>query len=162
MGSLSNYSDMKTNYLLPNKLKRVGWMLLIPSILFGLFITVYDMSYGFFDFRVPALFIDEIFGKKQLFGIIENNLTNEIVGSLIIISSMLVAFSKEKVEDEFIAKLRMDSLAWAVYFNQAILLFSMLFIYDMAFLWVMIFNMFTLLWFFIIRFNWLKNKINKL
>lgn len=153
---------MKTNYLLSNKLKRVGWILLIPSTLFGLFITIYDMNYGFFDFRVPALFIDEIFGKKQLFGVIENNLMNEVVGCLVIISSMMVAFSKEKVEDEFIAKLRMDSLAWAVYFNQAVLLFSMLFIYDMAFLWVMIFNMFTLLWFFIIRFNWLKNKINKL
>jgi hypothetical protein len=153
---------MKTNYLLPNNLKSFGWILLIPSTLLGLLITIYDMNYGFFDFRVPALFIDEILGKKQLFGIIENNLLNEIVGIIIIISSMMVAFSKEKVEDEFIAKLRMDSLAWAVYFNQAVLLFSMCFIYDMAFLWVMIFNMFTLLWFFIIRFNWLKNKLNKL
>lgn len=162
MDAIQNCLDMKSNYLLPNKLKRVGWIILIPSTLFGLFITIYDMNYGFFDFRVPALFIDEIFGKKQLFGIIENNLTNEIVGCLVIASSMMVAFSKEKVEDEFIAKLRMDSLAWAVYFNQAVLLFSMLFIYDMAFLWVMIFNMFTLLWFFIIRFNWLKNKLNKL
>jgi len=153
---------MKSNYLLPNNLKIVGWILLIPSSLLGLFITIYDMNYAFLDFRVPALFIDEIFGKKQLFGIIENNLNNEVVGCLVIVSSMMVAFSKEKVEDEFIAKLRMDSLAWAVYFNQAVLLFSMLFIYDMAFLWVMIFNMFTLLWFFIIRFTWLKNKINKL
>lgn len=153
---------MKTNYLLPNSLKRLGWFLLLPSSIFGLLITIYDMNFSFLDFRVPALFIDEIFGKKRLLGIIEQNLTNEIVGCIVIISSIMVAFSKEKVEDEFIAKLRMDSLAWAVYFNQAILLLSMLFIYDMAFLWVMIFNMFTLLWFFIIRFNWLKNKINKL
>ena len=162
MNPISNCLDMKSNYLLPNNLKRVGWIILIPSTLFGLFITVYDMNYGFFDFKVPSLFINEIFGKKQWFGVTEHNLMNEIVGCLVIISSMMVAFSKEKVEDEFIAKLRMDSLAWAVYFNQAVLLFSMLFIYDMAFLWVMIFNMFTLIWFFIIRFTWLKNKINKL
>lgn len=153
---------MKSHYLLPNKFKRIGWNLLIPFSLFGLIMTIYDMNFSFFDLRVPALFIDEIFAKKQLFGIIENNLTNEIVGCFVIISSIMVAFSKEKVEDEFIAKLRLDSLVWAVYFNQTVLLFSMLFIYDMAFLWVMIFNMFTLLWFFIIRFNWLKNKINKL
>lgn len=153
---------MNSNYLLPNNLKKIGWFLLIPSSSFGLIITIYDMNFTFLDFRVPALFINEIFGKKQLLGIIEQNLTNEIVGCIVIISSIMVAFSKEKVEDEFIAKLRLDSLAWAVFFNQGVLLFSMLFIYDMAFLWVMIFNMFTLLWFFIIRFNWLKNKINKL
>ena len=90
-----------------------------------------------------------------------NNVLNEIVGVLMLVSSILVAFSKERVEDEYIAKLRLESLVWAVYVNYAILLVSFLFIFDMSFLWVMIFNMFTILWFFIIRFSWLKSKLKQ-
>lgn len=153
---------MNANYLLPHRLKAVGWILLIPSTITGLLITIFDFNPSIFDLKVPALFIQELLGKKRWLGIIENNMLNELVGILIILSSIFVAFSKEKIEDEFITKIRLDSLAWAVYFNQAILLVSMLFIYDLSFLWVMIFNMFTLLWFFIIRFTWLKRKLKKL
>jgi len=77
------------------------------------------------------------------------------------LSSLLVAFSKEESEDEYISKIRLESLVWAVYFNYAILLISSLFIFDFAFLWVMIFNMFTILLFFIIRFNWQIYKLKK-
>ena len=69
--------------------------------------------------------------------------------------------SKEKIEDEYIAKTRLESLVWATYLNYCILLLALLFVYDMAFFWVMIFNMFTLLLFFIVRFNYLIFKLNK-
>ncbi len=80
---------------------------------------------------------------------------------MIIISSLLVAFSEEKSEDEYISKIRLESLVWAVYFNFAILLLSFLFVYGLYFLWVMIFNMFTVLLFFIVRFNWQISKLKK-
>ena len=92
---------------------------------------------------------------------VANNILNEILGVLIIISTFLVAFSKEKSEDEYISKIRFESLAWAVYFNYAILILTILFIYDFAFLWVMVFNMFTVLLFFIVRFNWQISKLKK-
>ena len=92
---------------------------------------------------------------------VNNNILNEIFGILIIISSLFVAFSKEKSEDEYISKIRLESLVWAVYFNYGILLFSILFVFDFSFLWVMIFNMFTVLLFFIIRFNWQISKLKK-
>jgi hypothetical protein len=53
-------------------------------------------------------------------------------------------------------------LAWAVYFNYAILILTFLFIYDFAFLWVMVFNMFTVLLFFIVRFNWQIFKLKRI
>lgn len=145
---------MKINYLFPYQFKRIGWYLLIPSSLIGLAAVVYDYQPDFLNFNVPALFIDDFFKEAQLYGMISNNILNEILGVLIIVSSLFVAFSKEKQEDEYISKIRLESLVWAVYFNYGILLFSFLFIYDFSFLWVMIFNMFTILLFFIIRFNW--------
>jgi len=47
-------------------------------------------------------------------------------------------------------------------FKLAILIVAMLFIYGMAFFWVLVFNIFTILIFFIIRFNWIIRKSRKL
>ena len=152
---------MKLNYLFPNKYKKIGWLILIPSAIIGLITLILDFESNYLDFNVPAIFIDEFFGDKHFIGIVNNNVLNEILGTLIILSSLLVAFSKEKSEDEYISKIRLESLVCAVYLNYAILLISFLFIFDLSFLWVMIFNMFTILLFFIIRFNWQISKLKK-
>lgn len=152
---------MKLNYLFPHRFKRIGTLILIPFMLLGWYVVNYDIEPEMFDFNVPAIFVDEIMGEKFVFGMTENNILNEIVGVVLIISFLMVAFSKEKQEDELIAKIRLDSLVWATYVNYAVLLFSMLFIYGMSFFWVMIFNMFTILLFFIVRFNWQVKKLNK-
>lgn len=150
---------MKTNYLLPNKFKKIGWIIFIPSAIIGLATLIFEYEPAFLNFNVPAIFIDELFGKIQLFGMVENNILNEILGILVIISSLLVAFSKEKIEDEYISKIRLESLVWAVYINYGILLVAFLFIFDFSFFWVMVANMFTVLLFFIIKFNWQISKL---
>lgn len=153
---------MKLNFLFPSKFKRIGWFTLIPSAIIGLSTLIYEYEPSFLDFNVPAIFVDELFSvNKKTFRMVTNNILNEILGVLIIISTFFVAFSKEKSEDEYISKIRFDSLAWAVYFNYAILILTVLFIYDFAFLWVMVFNMFTVLLFFIVRFNWQISKLKK-
>lgn len=152
---------MKTNYLFPNKFKIYGWIILIPAAIVGVLSLIYEIQLSALEFEVPALFIDEFMGEKSFVGTVVNNIFNEIIGVLIILSSILVAFSKEKNEDEYISKIRLDSLVWAVYVNYVILLFALLFIYDYSFMFVMIFNMFTILIFFIIRFYWQLNKLKK-
>ena len=153
---------MKLNFLFPNKFKRIGWLTLIPSVIIGLLTLIYEYEPSFLDFNVPAIFVDELFSvNRKTFRMVTNNILNEILGVLIIISTFLVAFSKEKSEDEYISKIRFESLAWAVYFNYSILILTLLFIYDFAFLWVMVFNMFTVLLFFIVRFNWQISKLKK-
>lgn len=146
---------MKSNYLFPYKYKKIGWMVLVPSAIFGLIALIIDYQPIFLDWSVPAFFVDEILGEKRVFSITNNNLLNEILGILCIVSLLLVAFSKEKYEDEFIAKIRLDSLVWATYVNYAILLIALITVYGLSFFWVMELNMFTILIFFIIRFNWL-------
>ena len=152
---------MKLNYLFPNKYKKVGWLILVPSAIIGLITLILEFEPSYLDFNVPAIFVDNLFGDNHFIGIVENNVLNEILSVLVILSSLLVAFSKEKLEDEYISKIRLESLVWAVYLNYAILLISFLFIFDLSFLWVMIFNMFTILLFFIIRFNWQISKLKK-
>ena len=153
---------MKLNYLFPNKYKKIGWLIFIPSAIIGLATLIFEFEPNSLDFNMPAIFVDELFSvNKKTFRMVTNNILNEILGVLIVISTFLVAFSKEKSEDEYISKIRFESLAWAVYFNYAILILTFLFIYDFAFLWVMVFNMFTVLLFFIVRFNWQFSKLKK-
>ena len=140
---------MKLNYLFPSKYKKIGWMIFYPTLIFGLITVIFDFEPEFLDVKVFGIFINEIIGEKKFLGIINNNILNEILGLLMIIGSILVAFSKEVDEDEFISKIRLESLVWATYVNYGILFLAFVFVYDLSFLWVMIFNMFTILIFFI-------------
>ncbi|MBJ6367074.1 hypothetical protein [Snuella sedimenti] len=136
---------MKTNFLLPYKYKKYGGILFILGIIFGIILQITDSDQEIFDFD----FITD-FGY---------NFLDEVISILIILGGLILGFSKEKIEDEFIYKLRKDSLVWAIIFNYTILLFAIVFFYDGNFFSVMIYNMFTPLIFFIIRFNFLKLKL---
>jgi hypothetical protein len=149
---------MKTNYLFPNQFKKIGWLLFIPGIIIGLSILIYQSELSFFDIKVFSIVNQKIFEGTTFFSTLKNNILDEIAGILLIIGALLIAFSKEKSEDEFIAKIRLESLVWATYINYAILILAIIIVYDMTFLWVLIFNMFTLLIFFVIRFNWALSK----
>ena len=150
-----NLIVMKTNYLFPNQFQRLGWFLFIPGILLGIvFLITGADDITFFNFKVLSIAKLPIFGETVFFSISENNILDEIIGMLIITGGLLIAFSKEKSEDEFISKIRLESLVWATYINYAILIITIIFIYDLIFFWVLVFNMFTVLIFFIIRFKW--------
>ena len=152
---------MKTKLLLPNKFKTPGWIMLIPTTLFGLYIIFSGFEFDFLDAKVFTLYSNEILGESVTMGFVKTNLTLTVTGLLFIISAFFVAFSREKREDEFIARIRLESLLWATYINYGILLFCFLFFYDFGFFYVMIFNMFTILVIFIIRFQYLLHRAKK-
>ena len=152
---------MKTKLLLPHKFKKPGWILLIPTTLFGLYIIFSDFEFDFLNARVFTLYSNEILGESVTMGFVKTNLTLTVTGIIFIISAFFVAFSREKTEDEFIARIRLESLLWATYINYGILLFCFLFFYDFGFFYVMIFNMFTILLIFIIRFQYLLYRAKK-
>ncbi len=153
---------MKTKLLLPNHFKKPGWIILIPSALLGLFIIISDYEFKFLDMKVFTIYSGSgVFQDSVLFGMIKANLTGTLVGVLFLIGAIFVAFSKEKSEDEFIAKVRLESLLWATYINYGVLIFCFLFFYEFEFLYVMIFNMFTILIFFIIRFYYILYRAKK-
>ena len=94
-------------------------------------------------------------GNHHNFSFVETNVTNTIVGMLFLIGALMVSFSKERREDEFIANLRLSSLLWSVWVNYALLLVAFVLVYGLAFFSVMVYNMFTILIIFIIRFNYI-------
>ena len=153
---------MLKQMLLPNRFKLVGWILLVPSAILGFMLMLSDLESTLkINSKVFALYNDEIMGSGRHTGIISTDITNTLVGVFFILGAMMVGFSKEKKEDEYVANLRLSSLMWAVWVNYVLLLLSFIFIYGMGFFHVMIYNMFTVLIIFIGRFNiiLLKNKM---
>ncbi|MBT8218480.1 MAG: hypothetical protein KJP00_01560 [Bacteroidia bacterium] len=152
---------MNTNYLFPHRYRRLGWTMFLPGLVLGILYLFWDIEIPIPEISVFAIVSDEIFHDQKWFQIVETDIYNEILGVLLIIGGILVAFSKEKEEDERIRQIRLESLMWATYVNFAVLLVAMIFVHEMAFLQVMVANMFTILIFFIIRFRWFLNQSNK-
>ena len=152
---------MKIQYLLPNKFKKIGWLIFIPVSLLGILWLIFEPLLDLLEFNVFALVSGGILNDTYVFQVIENNILDEFIGVLFIISSIFIAFSKEKTEDEFIAMIRLESLVWATYINYGVLILALIFVYDIPFFWVLVFNMFTTLIFFIIRYNWALNNSKK-
>ena len=152
---------MATKLLLSHRYKKIGWLILIPAAILGL-ISVYEgFNRNWFQTKVFAIANDNSTLDSQYFNFALTNITNTVFGVLFIIGAMLVSFSKEKNEDEFIANVRLSSLLWAVCVNYILLLICFVFVYGMPFLSVMLYNMFTVLIIFIIRFNYLLYKNSK-
>jgi hypothetical protein len=155
---------MKTNYLFPNRFKKIGWFLFVPGVILGFLYLFFEPDIKFLNINVLSIAEKSIFSDADFFSISKNNVLDEIASILLIVGAIFISFSKEKIEDEFIAKIRLESLVWATYINYSVLLFVIIFVYDLTFLWVLVFNMFTLLVFFLIRFNWAlyksKNQIS--
>ena len=149
---------MTKKLLLPHWCKRIGWFVLIPATILGTILTVNGNSTNGLHTKVFALFSDRPFEQSHTLSIIDTDITYTIVGVLFIIGALLVGFSKEKQEDEFIAELRLSSLLWAVWVNYGLLLLAFLFIYGLSFLSVTVYNMFTVLIIFIVRFNYILYK----
>lgn len=71
---------------------------------------------------------------------------------LMAVGLFIAAFSKEKIEDEQISLLRLDSLQWAVYVNYLFLIISLVFSTDTEH--ILFLNLLIPLVFFIVRFRW--------
>ncbi len=152
---------MSNKLLLPNKLKTIGWIILIPATVVGIVLTIIGFETNWINAKVFAFFTDEFFGGTRFFTFIKTDITNTITGVLFITGAVLVGFSSEKKEDEYIANIRLSSLLWAVWVSYLLLLLAFLFVYGTAFLTVMIYNMFTVLIIFIVRFNYILYKNSK-
>lgn len=153
---------MNQSFLFPAKWRLFGWLLFAPS-----FLTAIVLRFINFDFdksltsKVFAVVDDGLMSDTTYFSIIENPIADELLLVLIIIGGLLAGFSKLRNEDELISKIRYESLVWAVYFNFAVMLFATIFIYGTFYFDVLIANVFTLLFFFIVRFHLMIYRLNK-
>ena len=151
------------NYLFDHKYKKVsGWVfyITIPIAMYFLFTDQFD---HLLRIKVFSLFPSETIvttpGTENVIGArgftwIENGFLDEIFTFIIIVSGIVNSFSREKVEDELISKIRMESLVLSLYINYGLLILSNFFIYELSYFYVMVFHLFTILLFFNLIFKY--------
>ncbi len=137
---------MKTNrYLLPHAFKKVGWLLFIPLVLyFAWEIDALDWLFRIWD-------SDNSWANPMPVRIYNYLYTILPVGFSIAL--LMIGFSREKVEDEYIMKLRGDSLISAVIASYIIVVIGSLLFYGFKYFGFMACNMFTVLVLYVAIFN---------
>jgi cell division protein FtsW (lipid II flippase) len=130
---------MKPQILLPYWCRYLGWGLVIAHIP----ISVIGRKNGMVNpFDNPTANTG-LFAGEHLFFICTTLLMS--------LGLFLVAFASEKIEDEQIKHIRLNSLRWAIYINYLILIISLVFINDTGHLLEL--NLWVPLFFFIIFFQ---------
>ncbi len=150
---------MKSRFLLPHTFKPLGWVLFLIGLVLGVFLLINNFDYFDWEVKVfPLLGDSGLFSSNPSLTWSTNNIADEIASILLIIGGVLVVFSRTKDEDEYISKIRMESLIWATYVNYFVLLLAVLLVFDFSFFTVLVINMFTVLFFFIFRFHYVLYK----
>jgi hypothetical protein len=143
---------MRANYLFPFNTRYFGIGMILIHIPIKL---LWDQFYpnGFDQHMSSSDKTGFLFSAQHLF----------FIGTslMVLVGLFLVAFSRERVEDEQITQLRLDSLRWAIYLNYAILLFSLIFTQGSESNHILFLNMWLPLLFFILRFRWVIYRLNR-
>ncbi|MCK0204222.1 hypothetical protein [Ornithobacterium rhinotracheale] len=148
---------MKTKFLIPRNFKWLG----LALVLIGIALWTYSTFKPNFGIETKVFAFWGYFEEDKIFDFSSRDILYTLVNVLWIVGGLMIAFAREKVEDEFIEKLRLESFQWAFLVNYLILLVLFIFVYGFAFINVLIFSIYTVLILFILRFHYLLFKQKK-
>ena len=143
--------------LFPNHFKMIGWFIFLPSLILGLISLSGVMT---FEVSLPVIYNSGVFSDENqgFFKTAEIDFFPNLFGILTIIGGILVGFSKEKIEDEYISSLRLKSVFWSLIVSYSIVSILFITVFGSLFLTVMILIMFLPLVLYVFRFNYLLLK----
>lgn len=72
---------------------------------------------------------------------VRNNFGEEITGFLVVTGLFMIAFAREKIENEQIGLIRLRAFFYSFYLNFIFLIFALLFTFGFAFIYMLMFNM---------------------
>lgn len=147
---------MKNTFLFPAKWKKFGYLLFLSGLALGIHYLIFNFSPDLLNFSIPLW--NDI---EKILEFQPNNLYDELLSLLIISGGLITGFSKEKIEDEMIQRIRLNSLVWAVLVNYLILIALIVLLYDFLFFDVMTIHLFSLLILFVIKYKWEISKMSK-
>ena len=133
------------NYLFDNKYKKISGLVFYLTSIIGLYLLITDKIFDLFTLNVYSLFSESISDLTYGGGWIENGLGDEIFTTIIIISGLINSFSKEKIEDELISKIRLESLTMSLIISYSLVIISTILIYNLSYMYVLVFNLFFIL-----------------
>ena len=107
--------------------------------LLGILRFYFDFKPGMLDQKVYAVY--SVYLKTRTMKVESNQLIEEIVGLLVILGLFMIAFAREKNESPQISSIRLKAFFISFYINTAFLIFSILFTFGLAFIYMTILNL---------------------
>lgn len=149
---------MKSFVFLPNVYKKLGWALIFFAFLLWLCGEVLDIDTDMLEMWIPSIYstdgvADE--DKQGWFAFMKHDMAYTLFSALFILGGLILLFAREKVEDEFIHSVRYSAMGWALSLNYIFLLIAFLGVYGPAFINVVIYNVYSVLLIYLIRFHYL-------
>ncbi|MDB5126360.1 hypothetical protein [Mucilaginibacter sp.] len=138
---------MKSRFLFPHYYRRIGYFCFIAVVLLGII----------FKIMHPNGFAQELHHDPQP----GMKLSHDAIALLVLFGLIFIAFSKEKIEDEHISLIRLESLQWAVYLNYFMLAICVVLTNINELIHVILTAVWAPLIFFIIRFRWMIFRLNR-
>jgi hypothetical protein len=134
------------SYLFSNNFKKPSGIIFYLSILIGFYLLITERLHEMFVVNVFSIFSYEWFGSERTgFGWIENGLGDEFFTLLIIVSGLINSFSKEKIEDELISKIRLESLTLSLFISFGLIILSTFLVFNINYMYVLVFNLFLII-----------------
>jgi hypothetical protein len=129
--------------LLPFNFKRAGYLLAILGLLSSYVRFGLGIKPDFLEIKIFAIY-SSIF-KSVWLSIVNNNISEEICALLFLSGLLMIAFSREKNEQDGYDAIRTRSIFLSVYLSYLLLFLSIIFVYGIGFLTILSINMFSLL-----------------
>jgi hypothetical protein len=146
---------MRSRFLLPHSWRMAGIVIFLIGLAF--FIADQWLNVQLFTWHNLRSFETQSISGPS----VDENFADEIKMLLILSGLLIIAFTKERTEDEYIAQQRLDSLQWAMYVNYAVFAVCVLIVYGMDFFSITIYNVYTPLIIFVVRFRWMMYRASK-
>ncbi len=158
---------MNRNFLLPNKWKKWGYILLICHIIAGIYFSINWESLENFGVQHPVWSMDRHVFKDMMNGLIHMSITSHITilhenavfaihEISLYLALLIIFFSAGKAEDEFKSKIRLDAMAWAVIVNYGFLILATIGIWGGLFIPIYFASQFLILFIALARFGYLS------
>jgi hypothetical protein len=135
---------MKTMRLLPTSWKWPGAILSVIGLALGFAAELGEFSFSWLKFTVRE--------KSTFYATAEEDFTNEVALTLTVAGLLMLAFTRERDEDERVRLIRLEAFQWSILVNFIIILIGNWALYGGNFFWLMTFNLFTPLVVFLLRF----------
>lgn len=136
----NNNQHFLVDLLFPKYFRWIGGVLAFLGALLTYLRFILHFDPKILECKVFAIY--SAYFKTRYFAVIENNITEELCGVLLLSGLFLIAFSKGKIEKPAYMEIRFRALAWSIIASTVIVLLSFIFIYGTGFIGVLVLNIF--------------------
>ena len=134
----------------------MGFLFFTGGLILGIARFRYSFKPDLLDMKMFAF--SSSYLETKYMEIVKNNMSEEFTGFFIVAGLFLIAFSREKVENELKNRLRLKAFFIAAYLDLLFLLASLFFTFGFAFVFMLMVNMIFSLLAYIIAFRYLLIK----